>query len=97
MKKVSGCGENAKFQVLLCLHRFFYRLCGSYVRQWRLTYGFGILFKFILMSYYIGLISESVDKYFVTARIVELWATEEIGRNGMPLDDHGILWNIRAR
>ena len=98
MKKVSGCGKNAKFQVVLCLHRFFYCLCGSCVRPCRLTYGFGILFtKFILMAYYTDLISEFVKRYFVTARIVELWATEEIGRNGRPIDDHGILWNIRAR
>ncbi|GIS95379.1 MAG: hypothetical protein CM1200mP22_26160 [Dehalococcoidia bacterium] len=46
---------------------------------------------------YTGLISEFVKRYCVTASIVELWATEEIGRNGRPIDDHGILWNIRTR
>ena len=46
------------------------------------------------MACYTGLISEFVKRYCVTASIVELWATEEIGRNGRPIDGHGILWNI---
>ena len=49
------------------------------------------------MAYYTGLISEFAKRYCVTASIVELWATEEIGRNGRPIDGHGILWNIRTR
>ena len=49
------------------------------------------------MACYTGLISEFVKRYCVTASIVELWATEEIGGNGRPIDDHGILWNIRTR